>query len=141
MGDAAEVLVVSADPDLVLRSRAALEFEGYRVDVACDAEDTLRHLRTGSPSASLLDGSLTCGPQVLEAIETAGRRVRVLVLEATRQSGPDRGWPPGVAGILTPPWSPLTLSQALQDLLATDDADELWRLRLGPERLRPLQES
>ena len=118
------VLVADAEPDVRLLCRSTLEFAGYDVVEAGDGEEALRMTREYRPDAVLLDVMLA-GPdgwRVLAALQ-AGPDVRaipvVLLSGQDAESDPVRAWSQGAADWLAKPFSPLTLSQVLQDVLAS----------------------
>jgi DNA-binding response OmpR family regulator len=52
-----------------------------------------------------------------------------------------RGWSQGAADYITKPFSPLALSQVLQDVLATDPQEQERRRKMILERLQLLRNS
>lgn len=136
MNGGTEVLVVTADPDLLLRCRAMLEFEGYRVSGASGAEQARRRLHEEPPTVVLLEASLPGAAERLLGSpgSAAGAPHIPVILLTADDEDPDQGWHHGAAGTLTMPLSPLTLSQTLQDLLASDPADETFLRRSVHDR-------
>lgn len=145
MVDRRTVLVVDDEPDVLLLCRVNLEFEGYRVIEASDGEEALACLAEQVPDVVLLDVMMPKldGWAVLERIKadprTAG--VPVVMLTAKVQDHDQiRGWSAGAAEYITKPFSPLSLSQVVQDVIDTDPAEEEQRRRLVLEKLQLLRE-
>lgn len=143
MSDRRKVLVVDDEPDVLLLCRVNLEFEGYEVLDAADGEEAMRRMREERPDVVLLDVMMPHmdGWQVLEAIK-ADERLRetpVVMLTAKVQDQDQiRGWSRGAADYVTKPFSPLALSQVLQDVLATDPEEESRRREMVLQKLRLL---
>jgi CheY-like chemotaxis protein len=141
-----KVLVVDDEPDVLLLCRVNLEFEGYEVIEATDGEQGLRRLREERPDVVLLDVMMPRmdGWQVLEAAKADEelRDIPIVMLTAKVQDQDQiRGWSQGAAEYITKPFSPLSLSQVLQDVLATDPGEEERRRALVLEKLQLLQNS
>ena len=84
------------------------------------------------------------GWQVLEEIKADEdlKDTPVVMLTAKVQDQDQiRGWSHGAAEYITKPFSPLSLSQVLQDVLATDPEEEERRRALVLEKLQLLQNS
>jgi CheY-like chemotaxis protein len=142
----ARVLVVDDEPDVLLLCRVNLEFEGYEVVEASDGEEAMARLRESSPDVVLLDVMLPKmdGWQVLAAIkEDEGLRDLPVVMLTAKVQEQDqiRGWSQGAADYITKPFSPLALSQVLQDVLATAPEEEERRRRLILEKLQLLDDT
>jgi two-component system, OmpR family, alkaline phosphatase synthesis response regulator PhoP len=140
------VLVVDDEPDVLLLCRVNLEFEGYEVVEASDGEQALERLAQQRFDAVLLDVMMPRmdGWQVLEAIKADDelKDTPVVMLTAKVQDQDQiRGWSQGAADYVTKPFSPLALSQVLQDVLATDPEEEERRRRMILEKLQLLQNS
>jgi CheY-like chemotaxis protein len=140
------VLVVDDEPDVLLLCRVNLEFEGYEVVEASDGEEAMERLREQSFDVMLLDVMMprTDGWQVLEAVKADDdlKDLPVVMLTAKVQDQDQiRGWSHGAADYITKPFSPLALSQVLQDVLATDPDEEERRRKLILEKLQLLQNS
>ncbi|MFP4635637.1 MAG: response regulator transcription factor [Nitriliruptoraceae bacterium] len=140
------VLVVDDEPDVLLLCRVNLEFEGYEVLEAADGEAAMALLRDARPDVVLLDVMMPKmdGWQVLAAIKADAdlADIPVVMLTAKVQDQDQiRGWSQGAADYITKPFSPLALSQVLQDVLATDPAEEERRRRMILEKLQLLQDS
>ena len=138
------VLVVDDEPDVRLLCRVNLEFEGYEVDEAADAESAIDRVRGWRPDVVLLDVSLPGrdGWDVLAAVKADPtlRHIPVVIVSGrVRDEDQIRGWSEGAADYLTKPFSPLALSQVLQDVLATEPAEEERRRRMILEKLQLLQ--
>lgn len=138
------VLVVDDEPDVRLLCRVNLEFEGYEVDEAADAASAIDRVRDWRPDVVLLDVSLPGrdGWGVLAAVKAdpALQHIPVVIVSGrVRDEDQIRGWSEGAADYLTKPFSPLALSQVLQDVLATEPAEEERRRRMILEKLQLLQ--
>jgi DNA-binding response OmpR family regulator len=139
-----KVLVVDDEPDVLLLCRVNLEFEGYEVVEAADGEAAMEQVRAERPDVVLLDVMMPRmdGWQVLQAIKADDelKSIPVVMLTAKVQDQDQiRGWSEGAADYITKPFSPLALSQVLQDVLATDAADEERRRQMILEKLQLLQ--
>jgi two-component system, OmpR family, alkaline phosphatase synthesis response regulator PhoP len=146
MNERRRVLVVDDEPDVLLLCRVNLEFEGYEVVEASDGEEAMERLREQRFDVVLLDVMMPKmdGWQVLEAVKAdeALRELPVVMLTAKVQDQDQiRGWSQGAADYITKPFSPLALSQVLQDVLATDPEEEERRRRMILEKLQLLQNS
>ena len=75
------ILIVEDNEDLAFGLRAALEFEGYAVDVADDGRAGLKRARAGGVDLIILDLMLPFmdGHQVLGTLRTEGVATPVLV--------------------------------------------------------------
>ncbi len=140
------VLVVDDEPDVLLLCRVNLEFEGYEVLEAADGEQAMTQVRTHRPDVVLLDVMMPKmdGWQVLAAIKSdaALAEVPVVMLTAKVQDQDQiRGWSQGAADYITKPFSPLALSQVLQDVLDTDPEEEERRRQMILEKLQLLRNS
>jgi CheY-like chemotaxis protein len=140
------VLVVDDEPDVLLLCRVNLEFEGYEVVEAADGEEAMQRLREQRFDVVLLDVMMPKmdGWQVLEAVKADPdlKDLPVVMLTAKVQDQDQiRGWSQGAADYITKPFSPLALSQVLQDVLATDPEEEERRRRMILEKLQLLQNS
>jgi CheY-like chemotaxis protein len=139
------VLVVDDEPDVLLLCRVNLEFEGYRVVEASDGEQALEHLADEVPDVVLLEVMMPKmdGWAVLERIKEDPRTadVPVVMLTAKVQDHDQvRGWSAGAAEYITKPFSPLSLSQVVQDVMDTDPGEEERRRRLVLDKLQILRE-
>ena len=139
----AKVLVVDDEPDVLLLCRVNLEFEGYEVVEATDGEQAMEQARSESPDVVLLDVMMPRmdGWQVLTAMKDDEEleHIPVVMLTAKVQEHDQiRGWSRGAADYITKPFSPLALSQVLQDVLSTDPEEEERRRRIILEKLELL---
>ncbi|WP_052665536.1 response regulator [Nitriliruptor alkaliphilus] len=139
------VLVVDDEPDVLLLCRVNLEFEGYRVIEAGDGEAALARLAEEVPDVVLLDVMMPKldGWAVLERIKADPRtaEVPVVMLTAKVQDHDQiRGWSSGAAEYITKPFSPLSLSQVVQDVIDTDPHEEERRRQLVLEKLQLMRE-
>jgi two-component system, OmpR family, response regulator MprA len=78
------VLLAEDDPDQRELLAEVLEFEGYRVLQAEDAQAVVSHLRE-QPDALLMDLHGISSPAVTAALETLSPRPALMVLSADRQ--------------------------------------------------------
>ena len=144
MSKGRKVLVVDDEPDVLLLCRVNLEFEGYDVIEAADGEEAIGKIREERPDVVLLDVMMPKmdGWQVLQAVKADDElsSTPVVMLTAKVQDQDQiRGWSEGAADYITKPFSPLALSQVLQDVLATDSEDEERRRQMILEKLQLLQ--
>ncbi len=144
MADQRKVLVVDDEADVLLLCRVNLEFEGYEVVEAGDGEEAMQKVRQYDPDVILLDVMMPKmdGWQVLAALkadpETAD--IPVVMLTAKVQDQDQiRGWSGGAADYITKPFSPLALSQVLENVLSNDPEEEERRRRMILEKLQLLQ--
>lgn len=146
MSDRKRILVVDDEPDVLLLCRVNLEFEGFEVLEASNGEDALEIVRNERPDAVLLDVMMPRmdGWQVLEALKADEdvADIPVVMLTAKVQDQDQiRGWSRGAAEYITKPFSPLSLSQVLQDVLESDPEEEERRRQMILEKLQLLQGS
>ena len=144
MSDTKRVLVVDDEPDVLLLCRVNLEFEGYEVSTAPDGEAGLDACRELQPDVVLLDVMMPKmdGWQVLEAIKADDelQHIPVVMLTAKVQDEDQiRGWSAGAAEYITKPFSPLSLSQVISDVITNDPEEEAARRRMILEKLKLLQ--
>jgi CheY-like chemotaxis protein len=144
--DSYKVLVVDDEPDVLLLCRVNLEFEGYEVTEAADGEEAMERVREERPDVILLDVMMPKmdGWQVLTALkddpETAD--IPVVMLTAKVQDQDQiRGWSSGAADYITKPFSPLSLSQVLGDVLRSDPDEEERRRQMILEKLQLLRDA
>ncbi|MEX2486952.1 MAG: response regulator [Nitriliruptoraceae bacterium] len=145
-GDGHKVLVVDDEPDVLLLCRVNLEFEGYEVIEAADGETAMEQIRAERPDVVLLDVMMPKmdGWQVLEAVKADEqlRDIPIVMLTAKVQDQDQiRGWSQGAADYITKPFSPLALSQVLQDVLSTTPEEEERRRQMILEKLELLRNS
>ncbi|MBW3562394.1 MAG: response regulator [Actinobacteria bacterium] len=144
MADKRKVLVVDDEADVLLLCRVNLEFEGYEVVEAGDGEEAMRKVREHEPDVILLDVMMPKmdGWQVLAALkaEPGTAEIPVVMLTAKVQDQDQiRGWSGGAADYITKPFSPLALSQVLENVLMNDPEEEERRRRMILEKLQLLQ--
>ncbi len=144
MSDGQKVLVVDDEPDVLLLCRVNLEFEGYNVVEASDGEMAMEVVRAERPDVVLLDVMMPKmdGWQVLAAIKADPdlKDTPVVMLTAKVQDQDQiRGWSSGAAEYITKPFSPLSLSQVIGDVIANDPEEEAQRRRMILEKLKLLQ--
>ena len=144
MTDGYKVLVVDDEPDVLLLCRVNLEFEGYEVVEASDGEEAMELVGEEQPDVVLLDVMMPKmdGWQVLTALksdpETA--EIPVVMLTAKVQDQDQiRGWSSGAADYITKPFSPLSLSQVLGNVLRSDPEEEERRRQMILEKLQLLR--
>lgn len=145
MSDRKRVLVVDDEPDVLLLCRVNLEFEGYEIPEARDGEEALRVVREEHPDVVLLDVMMPRmdGWQALEAIKAdpATTDIPVVMLTAKVQDEDQiRGWEAGAADYITKPFSPLSLSQVIADVVRNDPEEEARRRAMVLEKLKLLRE-
>lgn len=144
MSDPKRVLVVDDEPDVLLLCRVNLEFEGYDVVTAPDGEAGLQRCRELEPDVVLLDVMMPRmdGWQVLEAIKADDRLAHIPVVMLTAKVQDEdqiRGWSAGAADYITKPFSPLSLSEVISDVIAISPEEEARRRKVILEKLRLLQ--
>ena len=145
MTDRRRVLVVDDEPDVLLLCRVNLEFEGYEVVEASDGVEALERVREHRPNLVLLDVMMPRkdGWQVLAELKEDEdlRAIPVVMLTAkVQEQDRIRGWSTGAAEYITKPFSPLSLSQVLDDVLAGGAEGEQRRRELVLEKLRLLHD-
>lgn len=145
-GEGHSVLVVDDEPDVLLLCRVNLEFEGYTVLEAADGEEAMERIREDRPDVILLDVMMPKmdGWQVLSAVKADDdlKSIPVVMLTAKVQDQDQiRGWQEGAADYITKPFSPLALSQVLQDVLATTPEEEERRRKMILDKLQLLKNS
>jgi CheY-like chemotaxis protein len=122
------VLVVAAEPDLALLYRLTLEPEGFEVTDATTVGQGLERIRHQRPDVIVLGTSPSRdGVELVRSITREAARCRVPVVLLTSPQPDESQIQTLVDGItehLTAPVAPSTLAQVLQDVLATDPADE-----------------
>ena len=139
-----QVLVVDDEPDVLLLCRVNLEFEGYEVTTASDGAEGLEKARELKPDVVLLDVMMPRmdGWQVLEALKADEDTecIPVVMLTAKVQDEDQiRGWSAGAAEYITKPFSPLSLSQVIAEVITNDPEEEERRRRMILEKLKLLQ--
>lgn len=145
MPDRRRVLVVDDEPDVLLLCRVNLEFEGYEVMEAGDGVEAMTRVRERRPDVILLDVMMPRmdGWQALEAIKAdpATTSIPVVMLTAKVQDEDQiRGWEAGAADYITKPFSPLSLSQVIADVVRNDPEEEARRRAMVLEKLKLLRE-
>jgi DNA-binding response OmpR family regulator len=123
-----------------------LEFEGYDVVTAPDGEAGLRSCRELEPDVVLLDVMMPKmdGWQVLEAIKADDRLAHIPVVMLTAKVQDEdqiRGWSAGAADYITKPFSPLSLSEVISDVISISPEEEARRRKVVLEKLRLLRTS
>lgn len=141
MPDRRRVLVVDDEPDVLLLCRVNLEFEGYEVMEAADGVEAMTRVRERRPDVILLDVMMPRmdGWQVLTELKADDelRDIPVVMLTAKVQDQDQiRGWSSGASEYITKPFSPLSLSQVLDDVLADGPDDEARRRSMVLDKLR-----
>ena len=141
MPDRRRVLVVDDEPDVLLLCRVNLEFEGYEVMEAGDGVEAMARVRERRPDVILLDVMMPRmdGWQVLTELKSDPelRDIPVVMLTAKVQDQDQiRGWSAGASEYITKPFSPLSLSQVLEDVLNDGPDDEERRRNMVLEKLR-----
>ena len=141
MADRRRVLVVDDEPDVLLLCRVNLEFEGYEVMEASDGVEAMSRVRERRPDVILLDVMMPRmdGWQVLSEIKADDqlKDIPVVMLTAKVQDQDQiRGWSSGASEYITKPFSPLSLSQVLEDVLADGPDEEERRRSMVLDKLR-----
>jgi DNA-binding response OmpR family regulator len=136
----ARVLIIDDEPDVLLLCRVNLEHAGHEVLEASDAEHGLELAHAERPDVIVLDLMLPRrdGFDVLRELEEAEdlSRVPVLILSAkARWEDRVRGWQAGASGYVTKPFSPVALTETLEQLNEMSVED---RLAHRTEALRTL---
>jgi two-component system, OmpR family, alkaline phosphatase synthesis response regulator PhoP len=139
-----KVLVVDDEADVLLLCRVNLEFEGYEVIEASDGEEAMRKVASERPDVVLLDVMMPRmdGWQVLAALKADPQTAEIPVVMLTakvQDQDQIRGWSGGAADYITKPFSPLSLSQVLENVLKNDSEEEERRRRMILEKLQLLQ--
>ncbi len=145
MADRRRVLVVDDEPDVLLLCRVNLEFEGYEVMEAADGVEAMSRVRERRPDVILLDVMMPRmdGWQVLKELKSdqALQDIPVVMLTAKVQDQDQiRGWSSGASEYITKPFSPLSLSQVLDDVLSDDPDDEERRRSMVLDKLRLMRQ-
>lgn len=141
MADRRRVLVVDDEPDVLLLCRVNLEFEGYEVMEASDGVEAMSRVRERRPDVILLDVMMPRmdGWQVLTELKADDelQDIPVVMLTAKVQDQDQiRGWSSGASEYITKPFSPLSLSQVLEDVLADGPDEEQRRRSMVLDKLR-----
>ena len=141
MADRRRVLVVDDEPDVLLLCRVNLEFEGYEVMEASDGVEAMSRVRERRPDVVLLDVMMPRmdGWQVLNELKADDelKDIPVVMLTAKVQDQDQiRGWSSGASEYITKPFSPLSLSQVLEDVLADGPDEEERRRSMVLDKLR-----
>jgi two-component system alkaline phosphatase synthesis response regulator PhoP len=124
----ARVLVIDDEPDVLLLCRVNLEHAGHEVLEALDAERGLELAFSQKPDVIILDLMLPRrdGFEVLREIEETDdlRTIPVLVLTArARWEDRVRGWQAGASEYVTKPFSPIALTEVLEQVNAMSPED------------------
>lgn len=141
MPDRKRVLVVDDEPDVLLLCRVNLEFEGYQVHEASDGAMAMARVHDVEPDVILLDVMMPRmdGWQVLAALKSDDtlKDIPVVMLTAKVQDQDQiRGWSAGAAEYITKPFSPLSLSQVLRDVMSNSPDEEAERRARILDKLR-----
>jgi len=122
----ATILVVDDDEELRASLRRGLSLEGYRVTLAADGEEALRHARERLPELVVLDVMMPGldGLEVARRLRAADETLPIILLTA-RDAVPDR-----VAGLESGADDYLVKPFALEELLA--------RIRVQLRRREPV---
>jgi two-component system alkaline phosphatase synthesis response regulator PhoP len=127
----ARVLVIDDEPDVLLLCRVNLEHAGHEVLEALDAERGLELAFSHQPDVIILDLMLPRrdGFDVLRELDAADRLMTmpVLVLSArARWEDRVRGWQAGASEYMTKPFSPIALTELLEQVneMSPEDRQE-----------------
>lgn len=117
------ILVVDDEPDVLLLCRVNLEFDGHEVLEAGDGERGYDVARTEQPDLIVLDVMLPArdGFSVLERLKADDetKHIPVIMLTAKAQEADQmRGWMNGAAEYVTKPFSPVALTDAVNNVLS-----------------------
>jgi len=119
------ILVVDDDPDILrLASLSLARVGGYEVEALGSGAEAVEAVRTQRPDVIILDVQMDGldGLQTLELLRAQPRLNDVPVLFLTADSGRHSEGEliaAGAAGVLGKPFDPMTLPQAMRDLLAS----------------------
>lgn len=146
MADGNRVLIVDDEPDVLLLCRVNLEFEGYEVLEAEDGREGLRTARREEPDVIVLDVMMpdVDGWTVLGELKDDDDLYDTPVVMLTAKVENEdqiRGWSSGAAAYITKPFSPLALSQVLENVLAADPDEEETRRQTVLEKLRLMEQT
>lgn len=138
------VLLADDDPDIRMFLEVTLQLAGFEVQTADDGEQALAAAREAPPDVVLLDVMMPRmdGWQVLEALKADEDTecIPVVMLTAKVQDEDQiRGWSAGAAEYITKPFSPLSLSQVIAEVITNDPEEEERRRRMILEKLKLLQ--
>ena len=148
--DVAETSVLLVDDEENIRFLARLQLErGGSFEVVGEAHDGLEAIELAGrlqPSVILLDVMMPRmdGWQVLTELKSDPdlQDIPVVMLTAKVQDQDQiRGWSAGASEYITKPFSPLSLSQVLDDVLAGGPSGEARRRELVLEKLRLLRQN
>jgi DNA-binding response OmpR family regulator len=119
----ARVLVVDDEPDVLLLCRVNLQHAGHEVLEASDGDQAIDIALRELPDAIVLDLMLPLvgGYQVLEALRSddGTREIPVCVLTAKAQlEDRIRCWQEGASDFMTKPFSPVALTEVLDELIS-----------------------
>lgn len=117
------ILVVDDEPDVLLLCRVNLEFDGHEVLEAEDGERGYDVARAEQPDLIVLDVMLPQrdGFSVLERLKADDetKHIPVIMLTAKAQEADQmRGWMNGAAEYVTKPFSPVALTDAVNNVLS-----------------------
>jgi len=113
------VLVVDDEPDVLLLCRVNFEFAGHEVIETDNAESAMTMVASEHPDLIVLDVMLPNRDGLSVLQELAGRPdtkdVPVILLTAKTQEHDQRnGYRAGAADYITKPFSPISLTQAIE---------------------------
>jgi diguanylate cyclase (GGDEF)-like protein len=133
------VMVVDDDRDHVQLVAAALEFEGYRVEVASDGAAAIARLKTVTPDLVILDIEMpgADGFETLRALRQSEKYVSVIFLSGVQ--APERviaGLDAGADDYICKPFDPRELLARVRAQLRIQDLTQ--RLELANRRLQEL---
>ena len=132
------ILIVDDDPQIRESLRRGLTFEGYRTDLAADAEQALRLMRDDLPDLAVLDVLLPGidGLEVCRRVRAVAPTLPIIMLTA-RDSIPDRvsGLDAGADDYLVKPFAFEELLARIRVCLRRREAADPQQLRVADLRL------
>jgi DNA-binding response OmpR family regulator len=138
------VLIVDDDPMVTRLVRINLELENFEVVEAWDGKTAIGIIKDKPPDLLLLDIMMPQmdGWEILKRIreDAAMKDLPIVVLTAKVQDEDiARGWRMGADGYIVKPFNPVSLAEALRQVLATTPGEREERRRQEVARLKDIQ--